>query len=79
MLYIDDVQLKPKTTTRVFITYWPEDYGCGPITSVAASVRRRLKTTMGRQSWQIQIDGRSTPSIVREVELDGYIELVLEL
>lgn len=79
MLYIDDVQLKPKTTTRVLITYWPEGYGCGPIVSVTASVRRRLKTTTGRRSWQIQIDGRSTPSIVREIELNGYIELILEL
>lgn len=80
MFFIDDVQLKPGTATRVLITYWSDGYNRGPTVTVTATVRRRIKATTGCQSWQIQIDGRDKPSVAREIVLgDGRSELVLEL
>lgn len=79
MLYIDDIRLKPKTTTRILITYWSEGLGQGQIVSVSATVCSRIRKIEGLQSWRVQIDGRDTPSTIREIRSDGAIELVLEL
>lgn len=79
MLYIDDIRLKPKTTTRILITYWSEGLEQGQIVSVSATMCPGIRKIEGLQSWRVKIDGRNARSTIREVRSGGDIELILEL